>query len=75
MLFLSPLFCSLAFGLPPASLLQDMDFGHLFQRAVTSAIVGAFLVMLAIGIWVSAMARRQAPPPFPPRRPRTADEL
>lgn len=75
MLFLSPLFCAVAFGLPPPSLLKNVELGQLFQRAVTSSIVGAFLVMLAIGIWVSVMAGRQPPPPPAPRRQRTDDEL
>jgi hypothetical protein len=73
MLFLAPLFCCLVWGLPAGELLKKVDLGLLIQRAVTSSLVGAFLVMLGIGIWVSAMGGRQPPPPAP-RRPMSDDE-
>ena len=74
MLFLGPLFCCLVWGLPSGELLKRIDLGLLRQRAITSSIVGAFLVMVGIGFWVSAMSGRQPPAPPPPRKPLTDDE-
>lgn len=74
MLFLAPLFCCLVWGLPTGEMLLAVDTGQLIQRAVTSSIVGAFLTMLGIGIWVSALANRLPPPPASTRRPQTDDE-
>jgi hypothetical protein len=74
MLFLAPLFCCLVWGLPAGELLKKVDLGLLIQRAVTSSLVGAFLVMLGIGIWVSAMGGRQPPPPPARRRSLSDDE-
>ena len=64
MLFLSPLFVAVTFGLPSSRLLPETDLGEVVQRAVTSSIVGAFLAMLGIGVWISSLARRA---PLPPR--------
>ncbi len=64
MLFLSPLFVAVTFGLPPTRLLPETDLGEMIQRAVTSSIIGAFLAMLGIGVWISSLARRA---PLPPR--------
>lgn len=58
MLFLSPLFVAVSFGLPSAAALRGLEAGELIQRAVTASIVGAFLAMLGIGLWVSSLARR-----------------
>jgi hypothetical protein len=64
MLFLSPLFVAVAFGLPTGRALEETDMGELIQRAVTTSIVGAFLAMLGIGFWISSLTRRA---PLPPR--------
>lgn len=58
MLFLSPLFVTVAFGLPPAAQIRLLEVGELIQRATTSSLVGAFLAMIGIGLWVSSLARR-----------------
>jgi len=55
-------------------MLLAVDPGQLVQRAVTTSIVGAFLTMLGIRIWVSALANRIPPPPSSTRRPQTDDE-
>jgi hypothetical protein len=60
MLFLAPLFFTVSFGLPPASLLNALEIGELIQRAVTSTLIGAFFAMMGMGIWVSSLARRAA---------------
>jgi formate/nitrite transporter FocA (FNT family) len=64
MLFLSPLFVAVAFGLPSGQTLEETDVGEQIQRAVTTSIIGAFLAMLGIGLWVSSLMRRA---PLPPR--------
>jgi hypothetical protein len=64
MLFLSPLFVAVAFGLPHPRLLPETGLGELIQRAVTTSIIGAFLAMLGIGLWISSLMRRA---PLPPR--------
>lgn len=64
MLFLSPLFVAVAFGLPSGQALEETDTGELIQRAVTASIIGAFLAMLGIGLWISSLMRRA---PLPPR--------
>jgi hypothetical protein len=64
MLFLAPLFVALAFGMPPPRLLGETDLGGMIQRAVTTSIIGAFLAMLGIGLWISSLMRRA---PLPPR--------
>ena len=58
MLFLSPLFVSIAFGLPSAQALPAQDVGALFQGVVATALVGEFLSMFGMGIWVSTLIRR-----------------
>jgi drug/metabolite transporter (DMT)-like permease len=58
MLVLSPLFVAVAFGLPPAEMTQKMDAGVLLQRIIAAALIGAFLAMLGMGLWVSALIRR-----------------
>jgi hypothetical protein len=58
MLFLSPLFVSVSFGLPPTVQLKVLEVGEVVQRAVTASLVGAFLAMVGIGFWVSSLARR-----------------
>ena len=58
MLFLSPLFASLAFGLPGGAILMALEAGEIIQRVVTASLIGAFLAMLGIGLWVSSLARR-----------------
>jgi hypothetical protein len=69
MLFLSPLFVAVAFGLPPASQIKTLEAGELIQRAVTSSLVGAFLAMIGIGLWVSSLARKTPLPPRPAADP------
>jgi hypothetical protein len=64
MLFLAPLFVCMAFGMPSGLMLGKTELGELIQRAVTTSIIGAFLAMLGIGLWVSSLARRA---PLPPR--------
>ncbi len=64
MLFLAPLFVCMAFGLPSGQTLQEADSGHLIQRAITTSVIGAFLAMLGIGIWISSLMRRT---PLAPR--------
>jgi hypothetical protein len=71
MLFLSPLFVATAFGLPPATLTAKMDPGDLLQRVTVATLVGAFLAMLGMGLWVSALIRRA---PFPPMSQRREEE-
>jgi hypothetical protein len=61
MLFLCPLFITFSFGLPPASVLNALDVGELVQRAITASLVGSFLAMIGMGIWVSSLARRALP--------------
>ncbi|HUB88904.1 MAG TPA: hypothetical protein VMA74_04155 [Dyella sp.] len=63
MLYLSPLFLSVAFGLPPAELMAKMDPGSVVLRVVTSSLVGVFLAMLGMGLWVSSIVRRTPSPP------------
>jgi hypothetical protein len=64
MLFLSPLFVAVTFGVPPGRMLEETDAGEQIQRAVTASIIGAFLAMLGIGVWISSLMRRA---PLPPR--------
>jgi hypothetical protein len=64
MLFLAPLFVSVAFGLPSTRVLPETDLGEVIQRAVTTSVIGAFLAMLGIGLWISSLMRRA---PLPPR--------
>jgi hypothetical protein len=63
MLFLSPLFVSLVFGLPVSTALHGLEVGEIIRRVVTASLVGAFLAMLGIGFWVSSLARRAPLPP------------
>ena len=63
MLFLSPLFVTVAFGLPaPATWLDPVE---IVQRTIASSLVAAFVTMIGIGLWISSLARRarvSAPP-------------
>jgi len=58
MLFLSPLFVSIVWGLPPTSTIPTVDPGSILQRIISTGLVGAFLAMLGMGFWVSALVRR-----------------
>ncbi len=58
MLFLSPLFISIAFGLPSAQQESVQNAGALFQGILATALVGSFLSMLGMGLWVSTLIRR-----------------
>jgi hypothetical protein len=58
MLFLSPLFVSIVFGLPSAPQALAQNVGALFQGIVATALVGTFLSMLGMGLWVSTLIRR-----------------
>jgi Na+/H+-dicarboxylate symporter len=64
MLFLSPLFISVIWGVAPARILEKEDSGSILQTIVSSALVGIFLAVLGMGFWVSALIRR-APRPTP----------
>lgn len=64
MLFLSPLFISIAFGLPPSSAAPQLDGGTIVQRIISAGLVGAFLAMLGLGFWVSTMMRRAPTSPM-----------
>ncbi len=66
MLFLSPLFIAVTFGLPSSEALRSIDAGEMIRRAVVGSIVGAFLAMLSMGLWVSSLIRR-APPQWDAR--------
>jgi hypothetical protein len=65
MLILSPLFVTVAFGLPAPDMLRGIAAGELVQRAVSSSLIGAFLAMIGIGLWISSLTRRI---PLPPQR-------
>jgi hypothetical protein len=73
MLFLSPLFIAVTFGLPSSEFLKTIDAGEMIRRAVVSSIVGAFLAMLGMGLWVSSLIRR-APPQWDGREQAAARE-
>ena len=66
MLFLSPLFVTVSFGLPPPDMVRGIGAGELLQRVVSSSLVGAFLAMIGIGLWISSLTRR-VPLPAPQR--------
>lgn len=57
MLFVSPLFVAITFGLPPGELMQKADPASLLVRIMTSSLVGGFLAMIAMGFWVSSISR------------------
>ena len=73
MLFLSPLFTTVSFGLLPASALKTLEAGELIQRVVTSSLVGAFFATIGMGIWVSSLSRRA--PLSPPQRSSNPNEF
>ena len=58
MLFLSPLFVSVAFALPAGDASHLVDAGVAIEHIISTALVGAFLAMLGMGLWVSALMRR-----------------
>jgi hypothetical protein len=58
MLFLSPLFVAVAFGLPAPARLDLLQTGELVQLIVTASLVGAFIAMFGLGLWVSSLSRR-----------------
>ena len=62
MLFLSPLFVTVTFGLPASDMLGAIDMGELVQRSVSSSLVGAFMAMIGIGLWISSLTRRLPQP-------------
>jgi hypothetical protein len=69
MLFLSPLFVSLVWGLPTADVVAKTDPGALVQRLISANLVGAFLAMLGMGVWVSSVVPRSpAATAVPPAR-------
>lgn len=74
MLLLSPLFTGLVFGVPRNTDLHPVEFGHLLRSAASSALTGAFLAMLGMGLWISSLIRRAphvaAGPVGSPRAPR-----
>ena len=61
MLFLSPLFVSIVWGLPPAVTIPSVDSGSIVQRIISTGLVGAFLAMLGMGFWVAALVRATPP--------------
>jgi hypothetical protein len=60
MLFLAPAFLSLVAGLPPSDLIAKTDPAALVVRLSTASIVGGFLAMLGMGLWVASLANRFA---------------
>jgi len=58
MMFLSPLFVSLVWGLPTPDVVAKTESGALIQRLISTNLVGAFLAMLGMGIWVSSVLPR-----------------
>ena len=60
MLFLAPTFLSLIAGLPPSDLIAKTDPSALIVRLATASIVGGFLAMLGMGLWVASLANRFA---------------
>src|SRR5688572_23364864 len=67
MLFLSPLLISVTFGVPEPA---RVNAGALVQQILTTAVFGAFLSMLGMGLWISALIRRLPLPPIQaPTRP------
>jgi hypothetical protein len=58
MLVLSPLFIAVTWGIPRQQRLRLMEFGELIQNIATASLVGAFLSMLVMGLWVSSLSRR-----------------
>lgn len=60
MLFISPLFVAIAFGLPSGELMQAADPASLLVRIITSSLVGGFLAMIGMGFWVASIARQFA---------------
>ena len=67
MLFLSPLFVSIVWGLPPPSAMPSEEAGSVVQHLISTGLVGAFLAMLGMGFWVSALVRRMSLPGATPR--------
>jgi hypothetical protein len=63
MLFLSPLIVSVVFGLPSSTQPVQPGTGALLQQIVATALLGSFLSMLGMGLWVSALIRRAPLPP------------
>ena len=58
MMFLSPLFVSLVWGLPSPEIVAKTEPGALMQRLISTNLVGAFLAMLGMGVWVSSVLPR-----------------
>lgn len=58
MLFISPLFVAIAFGLPPGELIEKADPASLLVRIITASLVGGFLAMIGMGVWVASIARQ-----------------
>ncbi|MBS0376743.1 MAG: hypothetical protein JSR73_19375 [Proteobacteria bacterium] len=75
MLFLSPVFVSVVWGVPPRKILDAEDTGAVLQTIITSGLVGIFLAVLGMGIWVSALIRRApaAPPAVLPKNTQFGD--
>lgn len=69
MLFLSPLFIAVTWGVPGGQRLRLMEFGELIQSIATASLIGAFLSMLVMGLWVSSLSRRIAAPSTPAANP------
>jgi len=71
MLLLSPLFTAVAFGLPQAAAIPKIPAADVVSRIITSALSGGFFAMVAMGAWVSSLARKY--PLSPVARPDPVD--
>lgn len=60
MLVLFPLFVAVAFGLPPGELMPKTDAASLLVRIITASLVGGFLALIGMGIWVASIAKQFA---------------
>jgi hypothetical protein len=58
MLFLSPLLVSIVFGVPSGQQGPGLESGFVAQQIIATSLFGAFLAMLGMGVWVSALISR-----------------
>jgi hypothetical protein len=64
MLFLAPLLVSIGLGIPSDSVVSQQSLGALVQQILSTTLFGSVATMLGMGLWVSALIRRQPLPPI-----------
>ena len=73
MLFLGPLIVTLVFGVPTGRVAEQLTLDDQILRVATSALVGVFVALAAIGARMGTL--RPPPPPPAPVARRTDDQL